>query len=101
MRVMARLKDPHFQMTWMQRLEPCNKHAWSPQHSSSLDGSKRMRCTTTRKQEVDPNEHSQTAMLAKNKRNGSILEDAKQTWNFITLFLDCSLVPLHKDASHK
>ena len=22
MRVMARLKEPHFQMTWMQRLEP-------------------------------------------------------------------------------
>ena len=103
MRMMTRLKEPRFQMSWMQRLEPCNKYAWSPQHSSSLDGSKRMRCTTTRRQEVDPDEHPHTAVLAqkgnvtrlnhrsrntecqyKEQRNGSTAEDTKQRWNFIT-----------------
>ena len=58
-----------------------------------------MRYTTTRRQKVDPNEHSHTAVLAQKEtepsfqehrvsvpkqRNGSIAEDTKQRWNFIT-----------------
>ena len=38
--VMTKLTEPHFQLTRMQRIEPCNKCARSCRHETTLDGQK-------------------------------------------------------------
>ena len=57
-------------------------------------------CLRKRKRKTEPSlqEHK---VSARKQRNGSIAERHKTEVEFHHPFLDCSLVPLHKDASHK
>ena len=97
--MMARLKEPHFQMSWMQRLEPCNKYAWSRvwmgrrECAAQQQGGKKSilmniptrQCLRKRKRDkTEPSFQEHRASVQKQK-NGSISEDTKQRWNFITL----------------
>ena len=97
MRVMARLKEPHFQMTWMPRLEPYTKYAlsktgWDKENAlhAQQQGNKKsilMNVPTRqclRKSKRDKTEPSllEHEVSARKQRNGSIAEDTKQRWNF-------------------
>ena len=56
-----------------------------------------MRCATTRKQEVDPDERSHT----KNKESRALLNDTKQRWIFITSWVAALCLCTRMQATKK
>ena len=109
--MMARLKEPHHLMSWMQRLEPCNKYAYGHLNTNRVwmgrrecagqqQGDKKSipmdaptrQCLRKRKRDKTEPSFQEHRVSVQKQRNGSIAEDTKQR-------LDCSLVPLHKDAA--